>query len=85
MQRVAAAVFFVALIAVVICVEYEIAMWLGFGLLLMAGGGLTVIAVALACAPLGYDSQRAFYVCRRPRRATHIPRYRFSHLIRARL
>jgi hypothetical protein len=85
MKRVAAVVLLVAVSASVIYVEYEMTMWLGPGLLLIAGFGLTVIGVALYRAPQECDSRGAFYIRRSPRLATHIPHHRFSQLIRVRL
>jgi len=85
MSRLASAVLFFAAVAFVLCVEYEMATWLGIGLLLVAMCGLAVVGLALACAPLGCDNQSGFYVCRRPRVATHIPYHRFSQSVRVRL
>jgi len=85
MTRVASVALFFAAVAPVLCVEYEMAIWLGLGLLLVAACGLAVVVLALGCAPLGCDSQSGFYVCRPSRAATHIPYHRFSQSIRVRL
>ena len=85
MKHLVPLVFLVAITSGVVCLEYELAQWLGLGLVLIAVCGLAVIAVALSCAPLGRDTRNAFYVCWSPRCATQIPHHRFSRLIRARL
>jgi hypothetical protein len=62
MKRVAAVVLLVAVFAGVLFLEYEMAMWLGLGFLLVAGCGLTVIGVALYRAPQGCESRGALYI-----------------------
>ena len=66
-------------------VEYELMMWLGLKLLLIAGCGLTTIAVALSRAPQGCDAHDALHICRSPRRPLRVFQPRFSQIIRARL
>jgi hypothetical protein len=82
MKRAATVLFALVAIGLVFCIEYEMATWFGLGLLLIAGSGLVVIAIALACAPLGCDSHGAFYICRSPRRVTHFPHHRFCLSVR---
>jgi hypothetical protein len=85
MNRLASLVLFFAAVAFILCVEYEMAMWLGIGLLLVVTCGLAVIGFALVCAPLGCDRQSGFHVCRPRPIATHIPYHRFSQSVRVRL
>lgn len=85
MKRLTAVLFVVAAIVLVVCVEYEMAIRFGLGLLLIAGSGFVVIAIALAGAPLGCDSQGEFYICRSPRKVTHFPHHRFGLSVRVRL
>jgi len=85
MKSAAARILLVAVSAGVLSIEYEMAKWLGLGLLLIAGSGLTIVGVALYRAPQGSDNRGAFYIQRNRGRARHIPYRRFSQLIRVRL
>ncbi len=85
MKHVAAIALLVAITAVVVGVEYEMAMWLGVRLLLIAASGGILIAVALSRAPVGYDSRDEVHICWTSRPVVQFPQHRFSPLIHVRL
>jgi hypothetical protein len=85
MKRLAAVVLLVVITGVVLCVEYEMAVWLGVRLLLIAGCGVAFIAVALSRAPVASDNRGVFCICRSARPVTQFPQHRFSQLARVRL
>jgi hypothetical protein len=85
MKHVAAIALLVAVTAVVVALEYEMAMWLGVRLLLIAASGMILITVALSRAPVGYDSHDEVHICWTSRPAVKFPQHRLSQLIRVQL
>jgi hypothetical protein len=84
MKHVAGLMCLGSLYAGALWTEYQIALLFGTGCFLLVGGSaLAVMAVALRRAPEGYERPDGFHVRPRNRRASLVPRIRFSQPARA--
>ena len=84
MKHVAGLMCLGSLYAGALWTEYQIALLFGTGCFLLVGGSaLAVMAVALRGAPEGYERPDGFHVRPRNRRASLVPRIRFSQPARA--
>jgi hypothetical protein len=84
MKDVTAVILVLGVYTGVLYAEYHLAMWLGFGLLLIAGCGLILIGLALFQAPQECDHPDVVYVRQTSPRPTGLLRHRFK-TIRVRL